>query len=126
MTSPTGYSAWPECPASSKAINLAQNFKLPYADDVNMGLQALGGVELDFQCGGFCRRSKFFTFSDISMGPPTQNCVNNISSVLYKAEIYTLIAGIVFIITNLIGMIQAFRVGFASKNAEFFQLQETQ
>jgi len=38
---------------------------------VNLGLEAMGGMESDFKCAGMCAKpAMFYTFSDVSMGPP--------------------------------------------------------
>lgn len=75
----------------------------------------MGGVELDFQCGGYCKRSKFYTFSDIALGPPTQTCVVSIEAALNQAQTYSLIAGLVFIITSFIGIVEAILIGICKK-----------
>ena len=39
-----------------------------------MAFNALGAVERKFECAKFCGSSMFYTFSNVSMGPPHQNC----------------------------------------------------
>jgi len=40
-----------------------------------IGLNALGGMEYDFECAGMCAGpATFYTFSDVAMGVPTSNC----------------------------------------------------
>lgn len=42
--------------------------------NVTFGLNALGAVENEFTCAGFCKKSIFYTFSEVDNGPPFQNC----------------------------------------------------
>lgn len=37
---------------------------------MEMGLNILRAVETDFECAGMCLESKFYTFSDVTQGPP--------------------------------------------------------
>lgn len=45
------------------------------------------------------------------MGPPTQDCVTSIEGALSTAKVYSVIAGLVFILTSLIGLVEAFIIG---------------
>ena len=43
-------------------------------NNTKFALSALGGVETDFNCSGACKTSLTFTFSNVTHGPPSQNC----------------------------------------------------
>jgi len=53
-------------------------------------MTALGAVETDFGCAGMCGESSFYSFSEVSRGPPTQNCsiavTNFVSEVSSSAK----------------------------------------
>jgi hypothetical protein len=34
------------------------------------GMDAMGAVETDFKCAGMCQVSTFYTFSNVTRGPP--------------------------------------------------------
>jgi hypothetical protein len=62
-----------------------------------------------------CYASKFYTFSDVSMGPPPQTCVEGIQKVMDKAARITKWSGIVFFIFTLIGFILTMTLVFRKK-----------
>lgn len=37
---------------------------------VKFGMDAMGAVETDFHCAGMCGTSPFYTFSNVTRGPP--------------------------------------------------------
>jgi hypothetical protein len=90
---------------------------------VTLALSLLGGVELDFQCGGFCKKSKFYTFSEIANGPPPQDCVNSIESATSKAQVYTVVVGLILIITSLLGIVESFILGCRKKDDDDYYKQ---
>jgi len=57
---------------------------------VNLGLEAMGGMETDFQCAGMCDKpATFYTFSDVTQGPPKRNCSIAVENWLNDAAPYT-------------------------------------
>jgi hypothetical protein len=67
---------YPECPLVDIVLTPDTNF----TNNVTFGLKALGAVEHDFQCAGFCRNSTFFSFSNVTLGQPTQHCHEGITT----------------------------------------------
>lgn len=96
---------------------------------LSLGIQVLDAVERDFDCAGFCLNSKFYAFSEVSKGPPTQTCVKGINTVMDKAATITLWSGMFFFVATLFGLVLSciytcFRVG-GSKRNNFNELQES-
>ncbi|TNV78053.1 hypothetical protein FGO68_gene16332 [Halteria grandinella] len=52
----------------------------------------LGSIEKFFDCSGICTKSNFYSLTDISRGPPAQNCVDAIND--YVTSYSTSMAGI--------------------------------
>jgi len=71
-----GVSRWPECGVSKSVLNTlyTTNFNNS-GTSLKQGLDILAAVEKDFECAGMCLSSKYYTFSTVSNGPPTQTCV---------------------------------------------------
>jgi len=40
-------------------------------NNTKFGVNALGAVESDFNCAGMCKNTTLFTFSNVTVGPPT-------------------------------------------------------
>jgi len=53
-------------------------------------LAALGGMETDLECAGMCSPvpATFYTFSDVAVGKPTQNCSIAAETFLNNAAPY--------------------------------------
>lgn len=49
---------------------------------MTLGLEALGAMEQDFMCAGMCDLSRYYTFSDVSIGKPSITCKEAVTDVV--------------------------------------------
>ena len=95
-----------QCPYDPSVLNYVQKTKY---------FPILEILETDFKCSGFCSESKFFLFSDVRNGPPTEGtCKAKIINLVSKhASLY---AGLLISI-GCIGLI-GFGMSFAVCNMQ--------
>ena len=105
ITNKDGANNYPQCPLADAAIQtfMAANFNNSKYT-LQQGLSILSAVESDFQCGGYCGKSKFYSFSSVSQGPPPQNCTQGINLVMQKSARITLWSGVTFGIVGVLGL----------------------
>lgn len=63
-----------------------------------------------------CLESKYHTFSEVTLGVPTQTCVAGINKVMNKAANIARWSGIIFFVFTLIGTIASFALVFRRKS----------
>lgn len=66
-------------------MNLVLGANTNFTNNITFAFNILGAVETDFNCAGFCRTSKYFTFSNVTRGPPTQSCTVAINEWMSSA-----------------------------------------
>ena len=67
---------------------------------LKFALDALGGVEADFECSNMCGIPYLYTFSDVSKGIPIQNCHNALLKfVNWRKITFTVGFWILFVLT---------------------------
>mmetsp|Transcript_48674 Transcript_48674/g.35832 ORF Transcript_48674/g.35832 Transcript_48674/m.35832 type:complete len:91 (+) Transcript_48674:580-852(+) len=81
-------------------------------------MAALDATETEFQCAGLCELSKFYTFSEVGLGPPYQNCTQAIND--YVSSKFPLWAAFFFIfaITLACGIVASFMICCCYKKDE--------
>jgi len=76
-------------------------------------MAALGAVETDFGCGGMCQVSNLYSFSEVSRGPPTQNC--SIALTEFITEVSSTTKGWFWTFSSIIFLCGAYLSFFWSK-----------
>ncbi|CDW80637.1 tetraspanin family protein [Stylonychia lemnae] len=127
--SATGAHNFPECKGISTTLQLFITANISNSgDELKLGISVLDGVERDFNCAGFCINSKFFTFSEVSQGPPPQTCVKAINQAMDGLARVTMFSGLVYFVSTLIGVVIAFMLicsRFDPKGHHFNELNES-
>ncbi|CDW87388.1 UNKNOWN [Stylonychia lemnae] len=83
-----------------------QSLSKYYQDSIDHNIDLLEALEFDFNCASMCKQSRFWTFSNVTQGPPHQNCATSFNRVIEKATHQTIrwstILGLllIMIITN--------------------------
>ena len=73
---------YPQCPKVNESISYAlSSVNNTYAKDFGLAMAVLKGVEVDFNCAGYCMDppSIFRAFSWIKNGPAAHNCTHQIN-----------------------------------------------
>lgn len=117
VTGTPNYENYPQCPGANETLQafIAANFSGSGAN-MQLGLNVLDAVERDFDCAGMCYSSVYYTFSQVSDGPPERTCEKGIEKVLNKAATITKVSGIIFLIFTLLGFIMSFFLIFRKKD----------
>eukprot|EP00347_Sterkiella_histriomuscorum_P008307 403345590 len=78
-------------------------------------VKLLSALENQFSCAGFCYSPKFFLFSDVTRGPPNNDCKDELNKVI--VENGNQLAGILFMVgfTALIGFGISFAIVYSKK-----------
>lgn len=63
-----------DCPGVNQTLASDNVILQNITENVNFGVNALGAIEYDLKCAGFCTQSPFYTFSNVTWGPTYQNC----------------------------------------------------
>ena len=100
-----GYVRYLECPTET----MSDKHEMKYAP-------LLRTLETQFNCAGMCTKPKFFLFSDINKGEPTELC-RDYAIAHIKAHTGTY-AGFTFLasIVGLIGLVFSFSICYHKKN----------
>ena len=70
VTSPNGALNFPNCTNTDAIMKTATFLDQKTADNITMGFRALSGIENDFTCASMCQYSVYYTFSNVTNGPP--------------------------------------------------------
>eukprot|EP00347_Sterkiella_histriomuscorum_P007636 403348156 len=104
--SPNGAHNFPQCPGTNVTLQSFITANLSGSGaQIKLGMSVLDAVERDFDCAGMCIPSKFYAFSEVNNGPPTQTCVQGINKFMDKTADLTTYSGSFFFATTLIGFI---------------------
>lgn len=79
-------------------------------------LDILGGMERDFECASFCKRSPLYVFSEVGRGPPPQTCRRSVTSrVTYLSKCFFW-ANVIFALITLSGLVLALMITFDKRS----------
>ncbi|CDW72425.1 tetraspanin family protein [Stylonychia lemnae] len=117
ITDDKGADKYPECKAVDVTLKafMAANFNNS-AYTLQQGLDLLDAVEDDFECASMCSTSRYFAFSKVGHGPPSQNCTSGINKVMNKAASITFWSGLIFGIITFVGIVLSFLLIFRKKH----------
>jgi hypothetical protein len=59
-----------DCNLTQAVLDVSEYVLTNATKNAKFGMTALGAVETDFACAGMCGESSFFSFSEVSRGPP--------------------------------------------------------
>mmetsp|Transcript_18366 Transcript_18366/g.17481 ORF Transcript_18366/g.17481 Transcript_18366/m.17481 type:complete len:125 (+) Transcript_18366:533-907(+) len=74
MTPGKGVSMFTQCDVENIGMSLSSEWNSKFQQHLQISFDYYYAAESEWNCSGYCNISDFFTFTNISKGPPLKNC----------------------------------------------------
>ena len=90
-----------------------------------MGMNYMNTLERFFDCAGTCSVSVYHSFSDVSLGPPSQSCKDSIVNYITNNFVLITVVGIIISVCMLLGVFASAIVCCCKKKSDEDTLENT-